>query len=112
MIGWLLAVTRLVTLFPVFCLISLLLLIDGLPPLFLQTRVDCKGEPLTLLKFSSMYSKPTGLQVTASGDSRVTPLGKILRCCKLDELQQLWNVLRAHQTPAQSGLPAKAEFLV
>lgn len=53
------------------------------------------GAPFTLLKFRSMYLHDNrGRQVTAKGDSRVTFVGGLLRKTKLDELPELWNVVR------------------
>lgn len=64
------------------------------PALFRQTRVGRGGEPFALLKIRSMRRVPGGAQITASGDRRVTPVGRLLRRFKLDELPQLWNVVR------------------
>jgi len=65
------------------------------PALFRQERVGRFGESFTLLKFRSMYShQNNGRHVTAKGDSRVTPIGRLLRKTKLDELPELWNVVR------------------
>lgn len=64
------------------------------PVLFRQQRAGLGGRPFTLLKLRSMRIAPEGSQLTASGDARVTPVGRWLRRFKLDEIPQLWNVIR------------------
>ena len=66
------------------------------PVLFRQKRVGENERAIELLKFRTMLHNlgSAGPGVTRSGDPRITPIGRFLRRCKLDELPQLLNVLR------------------
>lgn len=66
---------------------------DG-PVIFRQQRIGRHGKPFTMYKFRTMTAKHSGSSVSVAGESRITPLGAVLRKYKLDELPELWNVLR------------------
>jgi sugar transferase (PEP-CTERM system associated) len=69
---------------------------SGRPVLYRQERVGENGRTFTLYKFRSMRTDAeTGTPVWArDGDDRVTAVGRVIRTTRLDELPQLWNVLR------------------
>ena len=64
------------------------------PVLFRQERVGLGGRPFVLLKLRTMRSGSSGPRVTARGDDRITAVGRVLRRTKLDELPELWNILK------------------
>ncbi len=64
------------------------------PVIFRQKRVGRNGQLFVLYKLRTMRVGHYGPQVTASGDGRVTWVGRILRRTKVDELPELWNVLK------------------
>src|ERR1039457_2246829 len=67
---------------------------DGLPIFYRQPRVGRGGIRFVLFKLRSMFTGLGGPAITSSCDSRVTSVGRWLRKYKLDELPQLWNVLK------------------
>lgn len=85
----------LLLLWPLLLVTALLIRIkmpDG-PALFRQQRVGRNGQLFTLVKFRTMYTGHGGSSVSVAGESRISPLGAVLRRYKLDELPELWNVL-------------------
>jgi lipopolysaccharide/colanic/teichoic acid biosynthesis glycosyltransferase len=60
--------------------------------LFTQERVGLRGKVFRIHKFRSMRAGSPGIQVTSAHDDRITPVGRVIRKTKLDELPQLWDV--------------------
>ncbi len=84
---------------PLMAVIALTILFEtGRPILFRQIRVGRGAKPFTLIKFRSMVRDHSGGPLTSAGDPRVTRTGMLLRTTKLDELPQLWNILRGEMS--------------
>lgn len=64
------------------------------PAIFRQQRIGLGGRRFVLYKLRTMTATNAGVQVTSSDDHRVTAAGKLLRRSKLDELPELWNVIK------------------
>jgi lipopolysaccharide/colanic/teichoic acid biosynthesis glycosyltransferase len=77
-----------------FAIIGLVTKLSSRGPVFYrQQRIGREGKPFWLYKFRTMYVGKGGSLVTVAADPRITPVGRMLRRWKLDELPQLWNVL-------------------
>ena len=87
------SVIGLVVLAPILVLVSLFVWLgDRGPVFFRQERVSRGGRIFRIHKFRTMRVANTGSQVTSADDDRITPLGKVLRKTKVDELPQLIDV--------------------
>lgn len=92
-----LAMTAVVVLAPLMLLIAVTLMLEsGWPVLFVQTRLGAGGRSFRIYKFRKFAVRCSthGLPLTVAGDSRMTPIGRLLAAAKFDELPQLWNVLK------------------
>ncbi len=83
------------------------------PLFYRQTRVGKSGHNFTLIKFRSMIvdaEKHTGAVWARESDSRITPVGRILRKTRLDEVPQFWNVLKGEMSLV-GPRPERPEFV-
>jgi exopolysaccharide biosynthesis polyprenyl glycosylphosphotransferase len=107
-----LAMIGMIALSPLFAMVAAIMVAtDGRPIFFRQVRVGLQGRPFTILKFRTMVkdaedryteiaamSDTQGAAFKMTNDPRITPLGAFLRRTSIDELPQLWNVLRGHMS--------------
>ena len=86
----------LLLIWPVLIVVAILvkLKMPGGPAFFTQQRVGKDGRLFTMYKFRSMTVGHGGSSVSVAGESRITPFGAKIRKYKLDELPELWNVLK------------------
>jgi lipopolysaccharide/colanic/teichoic acid biosynthesis glycosyltransferase len=98
--------------------------LDGPPVLFRQTRVGLHGRPFTIIKFRTMapdaeerlhevahLNELEGAAFKASNDPRMSSIGSVLRRTSIDELPQLWNVLRGEMSLVGPRPPLPTEVV-
>lgn len=94
-----LSLIALVVLSPILLIISVIILaVQGKPIFFKQLRPGYKGVPFFVYKFRTMRSANPGEDSVEKDAQRLTSLGKFLRSTSLDELPELWNILRGEMS--------------
>jgi sugar transferase (PEP-CTERM system associated) len=86
----------LLLLLPILPILTLLVRLSPGPIIYRQSRVGLRGRLFTILKFRTMRqdAEPSGAMWAKKNDERVTRVGRFMRKTRLDEIPQLWNVLR------------------
>ena len=105
----------LLVLWPVLIVVSILIKIKMPGPVFyIQKRVGRNGRLFKMYKFRSMKVGSDSSSVSVAGESRITPLGAVLRKYKLDELPELWNVLKGDMSfvGPRPDVPGYADNLI
>lgn len=97
-LGFILALIAMILLSPILLIVAILIKIDSKGPvIFRQERLGVSGVPFWIYKFRSMCvgAEKQGSGVYSyKGDSRITKVGRIIRATSIDELPQLWNILK------------------
>jgi lipopolysaccharide/colanic/teichoic acid biosynthesis glycosyltransferase len=109
-----LALLLLIPAAPVILLTAILVRLTSRGPAFYnQTRLGLRGKPYFIYKLRTMFhdcERVSGARWSTAGDSRITPLGRFLRKTHLDELPQLWNVLKGEMSLV-GPRPERPEFV-
>lgn len=120
------ALAGLIVLWPLMLLVAVLIVLEspGAGPIFAQTRIGRDGVPFTFYKFRSMrpnaeaelddlliHNEMDGPVFKIKNDPRITKVGRIIRRTSIDELPQLWNVLRGEMSIVgpRPALPREVE---
>jgi lipopolysaccharide/colanic/teichoic acid biosynthesis glycosyltransferase len=92
-----------------------ILVTSGAPVFFIQERVGLGAAPFEMWKLRTMRTErpDEALKAAVIGDSRVTPVGRVLRRFRIDELPQLWNVLKGDMSligPRPEAVPLHTDY--
>lgn len=105
------AALLLVVMAPMLLLVVLLIQVESPgTPFYRARRVGYRGRPLDVLKFRKMHLNARGLPLTVAGDARLTRVGALMARTRIDELPQLWNVVRG-QMSLVGPRPEDARFV-
>ena len=107
------ALFGIIVLSPFILLIALILFFEHRKPFFIQKRVGKNMVEFTLIKFRSMSPKAANLPTHEISADLITRTGKFIRASKLDELPQLWNVLKGEMSLVgpRPCLPTQEELI-
>lgn len=113
-LDFVIALTLAVVALPIYLLIALAVKLTSRGPvLYCQVRLGRNGRPFEMFKIRTMHhncERASGACWSQPGDPRVTPLGRFLRATHLDELPQLWNILRGEMSLV-GPRPERPEFV-
>lgn len=112
---YVLAIIALMVLAPILIIASILIIFSmGYPFIFSQDRVGQNGKIFKLHKFRSMKKMKSNTSVAAREQNRITKLGHFLRNTKLDELPELWNIIRGDMSfvGPRPDVPGYADNLI
>lgn len=103
-VDWIAAAVVGILLAPLMILLAILIRFDSPgPSIFRQTRIGYRGKPFTVYKFRTMSVAPVGQEAldaakTQTGDKRITTVGAFLRRSRIDELPQIFNILKGEMS--------------
>ena len=95
------SISAAIILFPLIVYTAVRVILSSKGPLFfLQERIGYKGKPFIMYKFRSMIvdAEKDGPQLSSDDDPRITKWGKVIRKWRLDELPQLWNIIKGEMS--------------
>ena len=101
LVDFLLALILIIFLSPIMIVIAFIIKIDSKGPiLYRQERVTAYNQTFKICKFRTMVTNADkiGALVTSNGDSRITRIGKIIRKTRIDEIPQLFNIIKGEMS--------------
>ena len=113
LVDFIAAFIGIIVLSPFILLIAIILYLEHRKPFFIQKRVGKNRVEFTLIKFRSMSPKAANLPTHEISADLITRTGKFIRATKLDELPQLWNVLKGEMSLVgpRPCLPTQEELI-